>query len=190
MAKRKHTPIDLPHLFAVSMELSKTVEYGDATLALIAKAAKIPVERLREEFVDFTHYLIAIQQRFLDELRSEVIAATAHIPPGLARIRGATLVYLDHCLKHHDLRGWMVQARREQPLIAEGLRRQNHSFGLIISTEFHALRWPHPLAAARLYLAAINEVARMEQTKGEVIPHLRDAIWDIARFYTGAVNQS
>lgn len=190
MATRKSAPIDLAHLFAVSMELANTVEFSDASLLRVAKAAKIPVARLRTEFVDFTHYLIAIQQRFLDELRDEVIAVTAQTPPGLARVRGATLVYLDHCLKHHGLRGWMVHARREQPLLAEGLRRQNHSFSLIISTEFHALHWPHPLAAARLYLAAISEVARVEQTKGGAIPHLRDAIWDIARFYTGAVNKS
>ena len=36
----------------------------------------------------------------------------------------------------------------------------------------------------------VREVARVEQTKGGAIPHLRDAIWDIARFYTGAVNKS
>ena len=190
MATKKHVSLDLSHLFAVSMEAANTVEYGDATLARIAKAAKIPVARLREVFVDFTHYLIAIQQRFLDQLRDEVIAVTVQSSPGLARVRGATLVYLDHCLQHRGLRGWLLHARREQPLLAEGLRRQNHSFALVISTEFHALHWPHPLAAARLYLAAINEVSRVEHLKGQVIPHLRDAIWDIARFYTGAVNHA
>ena len=148
---------------------------------------KVPVARLQAEFIDFTHLLIAVQQHILDELRDNVIEATAHLAPGLERVRTATKVYLDHSLQRRGLRVWLLQARREEPGLAEGLRRQNHSFALVISTEFHALGWPHPLAAARLYLAAIQEAARLEQFKGEPLPYVRDAIWDIARFYTSQV---
>jgi TetR/AcrR family transcriptional repressor of nem operon len=185
---RKTAPLDTGRLFEVSMELADKIDYADASLERVARAAKIPVARLRAQYVDFTHYVIALQQQFLDQLRDEVIVATAQHPPGLERVRAATLVYLDHCLKHHGLRAWLVHARREQPLLAEGMRRQNHSFALVISTEFHVLKWPHPLAAARLYLAAIQEAARLEQNKGEPLPYVREAIWDIARFYTSAVS--
>ena len=186
MATKKPAPIDLPHLFAVSMELANTVEYGDATLILIAKAAKIPVARLRAEFVDFTHYLIALQQQLLDDLRDQIIATSSHYPPGLDRVRSASVVFLDQCLKHRGLRGWLLHARKEKPPLAEGLRRQNHSFALVISTEFHAMGWPYPLPAARLYLAAIQETARLEQAKGEPIAYIREALIDIGRVYAGA----
>lgn len=184
----KPAPLDTQRLFRIGMDLADRIEYAEMSLAPVAKAANVPLAQLKTHFVDFTHYLIAVQQQFLDDLRDQVIASTAQNPPGLERVRNATLVYLDHCLKHRGLRGWLLQARKEKQLLAEGLRKQNHSFALVISTEFHALHWPHPLAAARMYLAAIQEAARLEQAKGAALPYIRDAIWDIARFYTGAVN--
>lgn len=188
MPTKAVTPLNKPKLFATVMKLADEAPYTDTSLQQIAKAAKVPIARLRAEFIDFTNLLIAVQQFFLDELRDDVIRVTADHPPGLERVRSATRVYLEHCLERRGLRGWLLQARREQPQLAEGLRRQNHSFALVISTEFQALGWPHPLAAARLYLAAIQEAARLEQIKGEALPFIREAIWDIARFYTSQVN--
>lgn len=187
MPAKKPAPLNMSKLLALGMQMADSIPYRKASLAHVARRAKVPVSRLNAHFVDFTHYLIAVQQKFLDELRDEVIAATAPLPPGLERVRIATVVYLDHCLRHHGLRDWLLQARKEEPLLAEGLRRQNHSFALVISTEFHILKWPHPLAAARLYLAAIQEAGRLEHAAGKPLPHIREAIWDIARHYTGAV---
>jgi AcrR family transcriptional regulator len=187
MPTKKIAPLNKQKLFKTVMTIADKAPYTDASLLQIAKAAEVPIARLRAEFIDFTHLLIAVQQYFLDDLRDEVIAITVGHAPGLERVRNATRVYLDHCLKRRGLRGWLLQARREEPQLAEGLRRQNHSFALVISTEFHALGWPHPLAAARLYLAAIQEAARLEQIQGEPLAYVREAIWDIARFYTGQV---
>lgn len=188
MATKKPPALNKPKIFKAVIQTAAKASYGDATLDHIAKTAKVPATRLQAEFVDFTHLLIAVQQHILDELRDLVIEATSHLSPGLERVRCATKVYLDHSLQNRGLRGWLYHARREKPQLAEGLRRQNHSFALVISTEFHALAWPHPLAAARLYLAAIQEAARLEQIKGEPLPYVREAIWDIARVYTGQVN--
>lgn len=187
MATRKPAALNKPKIFRSVIQAAAKLSYRDATLAHIAKVAKVPVERLQAEFIDFTHLLIAVQQHVLDELRDHVIEATAHLEPGLDRVRSATKVYLDHSLENRGVRTWLLQARREKQALAEGLRRQNHSFALVISTEFHALAWPHPLAAARLYLAAIQEAARLEQIKGEPLEYVREAIWDIARVYTGQV---
>ena len=187
MAARKNPALNRPKIFRAVAAVACTLPYREATLAQIGKAARVPVERLRKEFIDLTHLLIAAQQYLLDDLRDRVIDDTSHLSPGLERVRSATRVYLDHSLEHRGLRGWLLQARREKQQLAEGLRRQNHSFALVISTEFHALGWPHPLAAARLYLAAIQEAARLEQAKGEPLPYIREAIWDIARVYTGRV---
>lgn len=187
MANRKVAALNKPKVFKAVLRIAGKTPYRDATLAHIAKVAKVPVERLKAEFIDFTHLLIAVQQYVLDELRDYVIEATSHLAPGLDRVRTATKVYLDHSLANRGVRGWLLQARREKQQLAEGLRRQNQSFALVISTEFHALGWPHPLAAARLYLAAIQEAARLEQIKGEPLEYVREAIWDIARVYTGQV---
>ncbi len=187
MATKKLPALDKANLFRLVIRIADELPYCDATLTRIAKAAKVPVTRLQAHFADLTQLLIATQQFTLEELRSNIIDATAHYPAGLERVRSATKVYLDHSLQRRGLRAWLLQARREEPLLAEGLRRQNHSFTLVISTEFQALGWPHPLAAARLYLAAIQEAARMEQVKGEPLAYIREAIWDIARFYTGTV---
>jgi TetR/AcrR family transcriptional repressor of nem operon len=187
MPSKAVTPLNRPKLFETVMKIADEAPYTDTSLQQIAKAAKVPLARLRTEFVDFTNLLIAVQQFFLNELRDDVISITVGRPPGLERVRSATKVYLDHCLKRRGLRGWLLQARREQHELAEGLRRQNHSFALVISTEFQALGWPHPLAAARLYLAAIQEAARLEHIQAGPLPYIREAIWDIARFYTGQV---
>lgn len=187
MPAKKAAVLNKQKVFKAVLQISDHLPYREATLAHIAKLAKVPVERLQAEFIDFTHLLIAVQQYILDELRDYVIDATAHLAPGLDRVRSATKVYLDHSLENRGVRGWLLQARRERQQLAEGLRRQNHSFALVISTEFHALGWPHPLAAARLYLAAIQEAARLEQIKGEPLEYVREAIWDIARVYTGQV---
>jgi len=187
MPAKKAAVLNKQKVFKAVLQIADQLPYREATLAHIAKLAKVPVERLQAEFIDFTHLLIAVQQYILDELRDYVIDATAHLAPGLDRVRSATKVYLDHSLENRGVRGWLLQARRERQQLAEGLRRQNHSFALVISTEFHALGWPHPLAAARLYLAAIQEAARLEQIKGEPLEYVREAIWDIARVYTGQV---
>lgn len=187
MPTTKMTTATKLKLFKTVVRIADDLPYSDATLARVAKAAKVPVARLQAQFLDFTYLLIAVQQHILDELRDNVIDATSHLPPGLDRVRTATKVYLDHSLLRGGLRAWLLQARREQPQLAEGLRRQNHSFALVISTEFHALGWPYPFAAARLYLAAIQEAARLEQIKGESLSYVREAIWDIARFYTRQV---
>ncbi|MGH8541002.1 MAG: TetR/AcrR family transcriptional regulator [Stenotrophobium sp.] len=166
------------------MKLAARVGYENASLERIAATAKVPVARLKSQYVDFTHYLIALQQHFLNELRSAVIEATLGQPPGLDRVRAGTVSYLDICLKYRGARGWFMAARRNENLVAEGLRRQSQSYVLIMSTEFHALGWPYPLAAARLYLAAMYETARVEQLAGKPDKALRNAIWDVARVYT------
>lgn len=187
MAAKKSAPINTARLFRTVMQMAETVPYDEASLAKIAKAAKLSPAQLRRQYLDFTHLLIAVQQFFLDGLRDEVISATAQYPPGLERVRCATLAFLNYSLKWGGLRRWLIRARHDEPLLAEGFRRQTHSFGLVISTEFHALGWPYPLAASRMYLAAIQEAARLEQAKGEPLTYVREAIWDIARFYTGQV---
>ncbi|MGH8461177.1 MAG: hypothetical protein ACRESS_06185 [Stenotrophobium sp.] len=171
------------HLIQAGIDLAEKLDYADATLGRVAAAAGVPVATLEKQYVDFTHYLIAVQQFLLNEQRTDMIAASTGIPPGLERIRISTTTFLDTCLRRLAVRKWLMQARRDEDLVAEGLRRQTHSFALIVSTEFHALGWPYPLAAAHLYLAAIQEAARTEQSAGKPVKAVREAIWKIASTY-------
>lgn len=185
MATRKSPPpLDFDQLFIASTTLADTLPYEQATLARVARAARVPVAQLRQQFGDFGRLLVALQQRFLDELRDAVIAQTSVRPSGFERLHQAALIYLRHCLRYRGLRGWMLQARLADPAMAEGLRRQNQAFTLVISTELSALGQPHPLPAARLFLAAVQEAGRLEHHHGAPLPHIREALAGIARFYT------
>lgn len=189
-SKKPPAPIEMAALFKACMGLAQTVDYNSLTLAKVAVAAKLPVARLKAEFVDVKHLVIALQQHFINLLRDTLITGTLKQSAGLERVHGSTLAYLDHCLAHRLLRQWLLQARHHEPKLAEDLRRQNQAFILVMSTEFHAMGWPHPQAAARLYLAAMQETARQEQMKGHTLPAIREAIRSIARHYSSVYIKS
>lgn len=183
MATRKTAVPPRDALLKAGLKLAEHVDYGEASAEGVAEAAGLPVAVLHTHFVDFSYYLIALQQQFLDELRDNIIKATSGQPPGYQRLQTATLTYLDGCLRHHGLRSWLMEARRELAGVADGLRRQNQSYALIISTEFRAQGWPHPLAGARLFLSVIQEASRAEHWAGRPLREMRNAIWDFLRTY-------
>src|SRR3546814_2957468 len=68
-------------------------------------------------------------------------------------------------------------AAREQPRVRRGLQQQNHSFTLVLGAELKGLGRHFPDAAARLYIAMLNEVANSEQRAQQRLPELREALW-------------
>lgn len=154
-----------------------------ASAASVLAEAGLGEDALVRYFVDFEHYLLALQQRFLDELRDGVIRFTDHQPPGRERLKAGTSVYLDGCIKRRGLRQWLLEGRLQSSVVADGLRRQNQAYAMILSTEFHAMRWPQPQAAARLFLASVQEVSRIEHTAAAPVPAARMALWEFLASY-------
>lgn len=153
------------------------------TPTAICAEAQLPEARMAEQFGSFDEYLAALQQRFMDRLRDGIVAAVAGAPAGRERLRTGALSYLDGCLAQHSLRDWFLVARTSMPAVEQGLRRQNHTFELMLASEFIVMQWPHPRAGARLFIAALLDVARAEHDPGRPLPQLRDALWDFLVTY-------
>lgn len=168
------------------LKLSKSSEIRVLTEVTLCAEAGLQESGLRRHFVDFRHFLIQLQQHFLDLLRASVNQATRSLEPGHQRLKAGAEAYLDQWLEHPGLRHWFGQARKDAAEFAEGLRSQNQAFSLVLSTEFHAMSWPHPLAGARLFTAALQEVARAEHASGQKLPAMRDEIWEYIGCYGGA----
>src|SRR3546814_3190137 len=87
---------------------------------------------------------------------------------GTLRIKLGSESYLAYCAENAGVRAWLVAAR-EQPRVRRGLQQQNHSFTLVLGAELKGLGRHFPDAAARLYIAMLNEVAnRSEEHTSEL----------------------
>lgn len=164
-------------LLAAGPHLAQHYTLGELTEARICADAAIEPEDFRAAFGTVLGYVAALQQQFMDGLRDRIVRISDGTPPGLLRIKLATETYLGACLEQQPLRGWLIEARA-QPLVADGLRRQNQVYWLIMGTELGAQGWPHPQGAARLFLAMINEASVAEHRAGEPLLEIRTALWD------------
>ena len=170
-------------LIAAGQRLAARLELAQVSPEAISREAGLEPNSLTALFVDMENYLIALQQEFMDNLRLQVVQATAEHPLGGARLRLGAIAYLDGCLAQRSVRGWFIEARRQTRAVAQGLANQNQAYLLVISTEFRALRWPHPLAASRLFLTAVLEIARLEHGGGQPQAPARAALWDFLLSY-------
>ncbi|TXH04196.1 MAG: hypothetical protein E6R07_09670 [Nevskiaceae bacterium] len=183
MAQMNPTPGERAIWLAAGMSLSRKLDFAAVGVRALALEAGLPEESLKRNFVDLKHYMIALQQHFMDELRAAVLNATASHTPGYERLRSGAVAYLDGWLARPGLRGIALGVHEPAAQVAEGLRLQNQSFSLVLSTEFHAMGWPHAVVAARLFVAILQEVARAEHVQGRPNPAMREEIWEFLRSY-------
>ena len=143
----------------------------------ICRNAQLVQAAFETQFTDFDDYLIALQQQFMTELRDAIVAATLSLPAGLPRFRAGAAAYLEGCLERRALRNWLVEARM-RPRVFEGLLKQNQTYLVLLGLEFAAFGAAHPPAAARLFLAMLNEAALLEQVAGRAQAEVREMLWD------------
>lgn len=170
-------------LIEAGFRLAERMQPADLTPRAIAAEAQLEVDAVALLFGDQEQYLAAMQQKFLDQIMTAVYVATDGLVTGYDRLCKGAVAYLDACLTRRKLRGWLIRARLKQAAVADGLRKQNQTYLEILPAEFAAMRWPHPQAGARLYLAALQEVARLEHSGGEPRAELRNALWQFLRTY-------
>lgn len=163
-------------LFGNAPALAAQIRYEDLSISRLCELAQVPAHEFRAAFGDVSSYIEALQQEFLAEIRGRIIKVTDGTPSGLARVRMACESYLAYCLENAHVRDWLVAAR-ELPNIQRGLLQQNHSFALVLGAEFNALGRRDPIAAARLFITMLNEIATGEQRIRQADPALRDALW-------------
>ena len=58
---------------------------------------------------------------------------------------------------------------------------EGHTLGM--SVEFHAEHWPHPVAAAHMFLAVAQETSRLEHAAERPLPDMREALFQFLRIY-------
>ncbi len=156
-------------LMQAGARLAAQVRLDELTPAQVCAEAGLQPTAFAAHFTDLTEYLVALQQDFMDRLRAKIVAVTTGVPAGIRRTELAAETYLGVCLAERALRAWLIEAR-SRPDVLAGLRRQNHIYWILIGIEFEALGWPHPQAAARLYLTMLNEASVIENRLGQRSP--------------------
>lgn len=170
-------------LMDAGLRLANHLPFADLGARRIADQAGLTETDFAAEFADLEAYLVALQQLFMEDLKAAVIAATLNHPAGFERAQLGATAYLDGCLARHGLRGWLLQARSQRGGLMTALRRQNQGYLTLLPLEFSALDWPYPKAGARLFLAALWEIARLEHGSARANPDLRGALWQYLRTY-------
>jgi AcrR family transcriptional regulator len=170
-------------LLAAAPALAAQLPLAALTARAICTEAGVSNAMFRRHFPDISAYLLAAQQVMMNEIRDAILGQVANARPGFSRIRGSSEIYLDRCLSHQALRGWLIDARRNHPELTVGLRRQNQVYALLLAGEFRTLGWPHPAAAARLYLAMLMECGLVEHRAGRPVDDVRETLWDFLRTF-------
>jgi TetR/AcrR family transcriptional regulator, transcriptional repressor for nem operon len=161
-------------LLQAGQVLSQTDEAPDA--ARLEQAAGLEMDALDRVFGSLPQYLAALQDDLLQRLRHRVLEAALAQPSGRERIYAGTLTYLDGYLDEQPLRRWLVNARESLPPVADGIRRQNRTYALVLRSEFEGMRWPFAHAAARLFIAMVMEAAMAEHESGARRADMRAAL--------------
>jgi TetR/AcrR family transcriptional repressor of nem operon len=96
--------------------------------------------------------------------------------PGPERVRLGVETHLDACVRSRGVKAMLLDVRSE-PAIAEQVRANAAAFATLITADLAALELPQSPAAARLFIAMIQEVALAELAAGGPDPALRQALW-------------
>lgn len=165
------------------VHLSAIYPLEDVSADILAEAAGLEPGEFQAEFASLPDCLCAAQQQFMDGLRTRVLEAALSCGSGFARLKAGSSAYLDACLENRTLRSWLLQARDRWPAVADGLRRQNETYIVVLAPEFKTLGWPHPAAAARLYMAMLLEASQVEHAQGRALIAARDTLWDFLKTF-------
>lgn len=170
-------------LLAAGEKLADRLELSRLSAETLAATAGLAPASLGTAFGDLDGYLVALQQQFMTRLRDAVLKAATAQTRSSARLREGGIAYLDCCLLHHGQRGWFLRARRQSTQVAGGLRKQDQAYLLMLALEFKSMHWPHPQAAARLFLGQLQSIGHEEHAVRRALPELRAALWDFLDTY-------
>jgi hypothetical protein len=167
-------------LLDAAPRLCRNISVHELTPAALCVEAGCDMAEFDQAFGSLDTYLVELQRRFDRHIVDHVAAVTSGNSSGLLRVQLATETVLSACLDQRDLHGWLVSARH-RPALQDRLRNRNRGYALIFGAEMSALGWPDPAAAARLYMAMVNEVAVVEHRANRPQPNLREALWGLLR---------
>lgn len=167
-------------LRSAGLRLCRHCRFQEIDEARLCAEAQASPSEFKAAFGDMLGYINALQQDFMDELRDRILKVTTGTASGIPRLQLASESYLAGCLQHRPLRAWLIEARN-LPEVAANLRRQNQIYWIVMGAELKTLGWADPQAAARLFLAMLNEASVLEHRAGQALPAVREALWDFLR---------
>ncbi len=163
-------------LLAAAIELARQLPLAALTTTRICQSAGVAASQFAGVWPDpaaFEHELLAA---LLDEVRDSVAKSTLGMPAGLPRLKLAIEAYLNANGARPTVRA-LAYKLQAGPAGAAILRSRVAGFTLMMEMELQALHWPRPAAVARLFTAAILEIAYAEHEAGSALPELRETVF-------------
>lgn len=174
-------------LLTAGERLAPRLSLGQLSPEALEAEAGMPAGTLAAEFGDLDGYLVALQGKFMTELRDRVVAA-AITQTGPDRLIQGGIAFLERCLEVRPLRSWLLKARRETEAVAQGLQKQDQGYIMILGLELRGLGFNNPPVAAKEFLAMLQQAGKEEHLAGQPLPALRERLWDYLRNPAKAAN--
>jgi AcrR family transcriptional regulator len=176
-------------LLDAGLTLAESGSLGATSVDDVVRAAGVSKGTFYVHFKDRTSYLVALHRRFYAELGAAVRAATEDLPLGGQRLSLGAEAYLDSCLRSRGVKAMLLDVRGE-PAIAAEVAKNIDAFVRVAAEDFAAIDTPNAAAAARLFVAMVQEVALAEMARGRPETVLRQALWHLARATPPAARRS
>jgi len=167
-------------LLDAALRLADEHGLGGVSVNDIVAEAGVAKGTFYVHFVDRAALIIAIHQRFYDELERTMALAVDGMAPGTDRLLTGAVAYLDACLEAIGVKAVLIEARTDPAVAIEMARRTEH-LARLAEPDFTTDRFSQPAVAARLYMALVSEAALIELEVGVAQPTVRSTIGDYVR---------
>ena len=162
-----------------AVTVADRVGLADLSVAGVTAAAGVAKGTFYVHFPDRTALVVAMHERFHDELFDRIAAATAQQPAGLPRLRARLMAFLDGCQDRPGVRSLLRDARAE-PAVRAQVERRNEQAARSLATDLRAgAPTGHEAQTARLLVAATVEAAAAELQAGRRLTAVRRALVDL-----------
>jgi TetR/AcrR family transcriptional repressor of nem operon len=147
---------------------------GALSIEAVTRAAGHAKGTFYVHFDDRTELLVALHDRFHDEVFQTIRASTSVMPAGPDRARERIVSFLDACRRQPGVRAMLLEARN-MPEIAGLVRKRNGEAAKELSVDL-AGRTPWPKETANLLVVGTADAAEQELSAGHRLPRLRSAL--------------
>jgi len=164
-----------------AVTVADRVGLADLSVAGVTAAAGVAKGTFYVHFPDRTALVVAMHERFHDELFDRIATATAQQTAGLPRLRARLVAFLDGCRDMPGVRSLLRDAHAEPAVRAQVERRNAQAAGALAGDLRAGAPTGHEAQTARLLVAATVEAAAAELQAGRRLPALRRALVDLVR---------
>lgn len=165
-----------PALLAAAARLARSQPLTALSPAQVCAEARCTDAEYHATWADAASFERELMTALLDEVRDAVVKTTLGMNAGLPRLKLSIETYLEAHLARHALRELMLRLRADTAS-APIVRSRIAGFTLMLEMELKSLRWQRAKATARLFTAAILEIAQAEYESGRAAPDLRATLF-------------